>query len=198
MHLRGKRGGSKNRRRSFAAHAALIAKYHTLEKQIARAASKKERVHLQRKQTALGRLGMYQNQSTMGGAVLRRGESSKCVKILRELYPEPHPKLRLLDVGAIAGTAYTKWSSWIDTTSIDLQPRAAHVAQSDFFDWPVPTSNHERFDVVCLSLVINFVGELKKRGTLHVRSLIQATCCCMLTITCAREAMSTLCCLSHA
>jgi 25S rRNA (adenine2142-N1)-methyltransferase len=34
-------------------------------------------------------------------------------------------QLRLLDVGAIAGTSYADWS-WIETTCIDLNPQADH------------------------------------------------------------------------
>ena len=60
-------------------------------------------------QQALGGLEVYQNQSTTGGAVLRGGESSKwCAKILMELWPFSR-RIQLLDVGAIAGTAYAKW-----------------------------------------------------------------------------------------
>lgn len=163
---RGKRGGAKNRRRARAAapHAEKIARYHTLEKQIARAADPGERAALVEEQERLGGLAVYQDQSTTGGDKLRGGESGKwCAKVLREVLPDG-AHIRLLDVGAIAGTAYTKWRSWIDTTSIDLNPRAPHVAKCDFFDWPLPASDAERYDVVSLSLVVNFVGDLHRRG----------------------------------
>lgn len=164
---RGKRGGAKHRRRPPAPiateHARAISRYHALEKQIARA-TKSEKEALLAEQQALGGLETYQNQSTTGGAVLRGGESSKwCSKILMELWPLSR-RIQLLDVGAIAGTAYAKWKHKFDVTSIDIQPRAPQVIPSDFFDFPLPTKEEERFDVVGLSLVINFVGDLSKRG----------------------------------
>jgi len=106
--------------------------------------------------------------------------------------------LKLLDVGAIAGTAcefHITFESfaldsqinasphtfadasqpWIDTTSIDLNPQAPHVIKSNFFDFPIPDSSNDDdlFDVVSLSLVMNFEGSLVNRGTsyfFHLRS----------------------------
>ena len=67
-------------------------------------------------------------------------------------------------MGAISGTAYAKWS-WIEATSIDLNPRAPSVIKADFFTLPTPATGEE-YDVVCLSLVLNFVGSLEDRGLL--------------------------------
>lgn len=161
---RGRRGGVKNRKKTAVshAHAQHIARYHTLEKQIARTTDEAERAALLAEQRALGGLAAYQDQSNTGAAVVRGGESAKwSAKVLKELL-QPDTPLRLLDVGAIAGTAYAKYK-WIAPTYIDLNPRAEHVHQSDFFDWPVPSAA-ERYDVVGLSLVLNFVGDLAKRG----------------------------------
>lgn len=154
---RGKRGGSKGRSRM---HAKSIAQYHVLEKQIAQTTDTHARHELEAQQEALGGLSVYQDQSSTGASKLRGGESAKwCVKMLRELC-EPGTRVKVLDVGAFAGTSYAKWQSWIDATYIDLNPRAAHVHQSDFFSWPIG----EKYDVVGLSLVINFVGDLRQRG----------------------------------
>ncbi|KAJ3414414.1 hypothetical protein HDV05_006595 [Chytridiales sp. JEL 0842] len=76
----------------------------------------------------------------------------------------PKPKLKLLDVGALNGETYAKQSSWIETTSIDLNPQHPNVQQQDFFERPVPTSDSEKFHVLCFSLVVNFVGDPAKRG----------------------------------
>ncbi|GAA5989041.1 hypothetical protein JCM5350_003637 [Sporobolomyces pararoseus] len=91
--------------------------------------------------------------------------------------PKQRRKLKLLDVGAIAGTAYAS-EAWIDTTSIDLNPQAPHVIKSNFFDFPIPTpstSEDELFDVVSLSLVMNFEGSLINRGhfLLHAHSYLK-------------------------
>ena len=71
-------------------------------------------------------------------------------------------QLRLLDVGAIGGTSYNDWK-WIEATSIDLNPQAKHVQKYDFFDFPLPGKDDKLYDVVGLSLVLNFVGDLRKR-----------------------------------
>lgn len=65
-----------------------------------------------------------------------------------------------MDVGALSGTAYDKYD-WIETISIDLNPRSDHVLKYDFFDFPF---DQEKFNVVALSLVVNFVGDLTDRG----------------------------------
>ena len=79
-----------------------------------------------------------------------------------ELVADESTQIRLLDVGAIAGTAYADYS-WVDATCIDLNSQAPNVTQCDFFDYPVPPPD-KLFDVVGLSLVINFVGSLTQRG----------------------------------
>lgn len=40
----------------------------------------------------------------------------------------------------------------------------------DFLEMPVPNSQEELFDVVCLSLVVNFVGDPTQRGEILRRS----------------------------
>ncbi|SHO80128.1 Similar to S.cerevisiae protein BMT2 (Nucleolar S-adenosylmethionine-dependent rRNA methyltransferase) [Malassezia sympodialis ATCC 42132] len=171
---RGKRGGAKHRKSSKAGaavseHAKVIAQYHALEKKIARAPPD-ERAQLVAEQRALGGLAAYQDQSSTGGAVVRGGESGKwCVKVLKELWPLSR-KVRLLDVGAIAGTAYAAWPGFVETTSMDLHPRADHVIACDFFDFPVPADDAHKFDVVGLSLVLNFVGDLHRRGAMLVHA----------------------------
>ncbi|WFD28783.1 25S rRNA (adenine(2142)-N(1))-methyltransferase [Malassezia nana] len=173
---RGRRGGVKHRKPAAAStHAQVIAQYHALEKQLARA-TPEERDKLRAAQRALGGLAVYQDQSVTGGAVDRGGESGKwCVKVLKELWPLSR-KIRLLDVGAIAGTAYARWPGLVDVTSLDLQPRADHVIQSDFFDFPVPNDDMEKYDVVGLSLVLNFVGDLHRRGAMlaHAHQYLRA------------------------
>ncbi|GAA5880456.1 hypothetical protein JCM3774_005199 [Rhodotorula dairenensis] len=72
-------------------------------------------------------------------------------------------KLRLLDIGAIAGTAYTGYP-WISTTSIDLNPQSDSVLRYNFFEFPVPQADADKYDIVALSLVMNYEGSLVNRG----------------------------------
>lgn len=125
----------------------------------------------------LGGLVVYQKASIVGE---KRFNSSSyflnsmggCLKKLRKDLNRP---LQLLDVGAL-GENYVKERSWIHTTAIDLHPTCTFVKQADFFDLPQANSsekvNHGTeitipaggFDIIALSLVINFVGDPTKRG----------------------------------
>lgn len=142
-------------RQAAPAHAASIAKFHALEKKIAQARPEERRALLVERED-LGGLQTYQDASKRGA---KFGETSKW---LVEQLEKRHGRrrTRLLDVGAISGTAYKKYTSF-EVVSIDLHPQADQVIQADFFDFPVPQTP---FDVVALSLVVNFVGDISKRG----------------------------------
>jgi len=96
-------------------------------------------------------------------------------------------RIRLLDVGSLSNH-YLPYSDLIDCTAIDLNPQHPSVKKMDFFDMPVPRSNRTAsisesgssqngdgddglYDVVVLSLVLNFVGDRSKRGLMIQRSL---------------------------
>ncbi|KAF9427164.1 hypothetical protein BGZ94_005366 [Podila epigama] len=116
----------------------------------------------------LGGLDMYQKASTLGQSKQRGGDSSKWfIPILESCHPDMNkkvdPPLRLLDVGALSPHNYQKYSSWIHTTPIDLNPQDPLITKMDFLEMPVP-SKENMFDVVCLSLVVNFVGDPTQRG----------------------------------
>jgi 25S rRNA (adenine2142-N1)-methyltransferase len=78
-------------------------------------------------------------------------------------------QLRLLDVGALSGTAYAKFP-WISPCYIDLNPQNDNVIKSDFFSFPVPSEDEEKYDCVSLSLVANFEGDLVRRGEMLIHA----------------------------
>ncbi|KAL6052435.1 25S rRNA (adenine2142-N1)-methyltransferase [Balamuthia mandrillaris] len=111
-------------------------------------------------------------------------------------------KLRLLDVGAITNH-YSKESNWLQVTAIDLHPQDPSVLQADFFEFApillrsrLPATATEQqeeaekeatgaeeespeggcFDVIVLSLVLNFVGDPRRRGEMlcHCANLLKA------------------------
>ncbi|KAJ3251387.1 hypothetical protein HK103_002434 [Boothiomyces macroporosus] len=73
------------------------------------------------------------------------------------------PNMKMLDVGAISGEVYIKYQ-FLKVTSIDLNSQSPLVIKQDFFLRPIPATQAEKFDIVCLSLVINFVPEAEDRG----------------------------------
>ena len=180
-----------------AAHAQKIAAFHTLEKQLARA-NACEHAAIVAQQQELGGLESYQEASKTGA---RHGETSKwLIGKLQEI--RGRGMLSLLDVGAIGGTSYNL--RWIRPTYIDLLPQAAHVLQADFLEYPVPD---DLFDVVSLSLVLNFLGDIHKRCTtipaLHLfgRDVLtlpsQLQCFGVHTFSLSLKVTYTLCCLVH-
>ncbi|KAG0302067.1 hypothetical protein BGZ97_002511, partial [Linnemannia gamsii] len=117
----------------------------------------------------LGGLDMYQKASTLGQSKQRGGDSSKwLIPVIESCHPQLDKKagkpLRLLDIGALSPHNYQKYTSWIKATPIDLNPQDPLITKMDFLEMPVPTSKDQLFDVVCLSLVVNFVGDPIQRG----------------------------------
>ena len=84
-------------------------------------------------------------------------------------------KLRLLDVGSITDP-FKQYSEILLPDAIDLNPCKSTIIKSDFFSFPKDCLNalppndsasHDKssfYDVVVLSLVLNFVGDPRKRG----------------------------------
>jgi 25S rRNA (adenine2142-N1)-methyltransferase len=70
---------------------------------------------------------------------------------------------RLLEVGALKPDNYVACSSWIDATPIDLRSRHPSILEQDFLLLD-ETENHEKWDSISLSLVLNFVPDARDRG----------------------------------
>lgn len=158
---------SKGKKEANSDHAEKIAKFHALEKKIAQTDDADEKARLREEQ---GGLDAYQDASLFGGDRQRGGESGKwCAEQLEKLRGKETP-IKLLDVGALSGTSYQKYTAWIKATSIDINPRGPNVEKSDFKDFPKPATEEDCFDVVALSLVVNFVGDLKERGRMLIRA----------------------------
>ncbi|CAD6885744.1 unnamed protein product [Tilletia controversa] len=195
------------------AHTTHITQFHALSKRIASpSTTAAERVKLKKELAALGGLEAYQNASLTGAGA--HGESGSWVGNALKTHvfgsspsnekkegegekAAPAKRLRLLDVGAIKGTAYDSFSSWLDVVGIDLNPRSDKVFQADFLNGEVPAhqvgsasssssassaskssaakkelSQDEvapGFDAVSLSLVLNFEGDLAKRAEMLLR-----------------------------
>ncbi|KAJ3118994.1 hypothetical protein HK098_005774 [Nowakowskiella sp. JEL0407] len=155
--------------------AQLISKYHTISKEIAKleTSSIDEKI----KQTKieglkfelenLGGLHSYQRASLKGGnEQIGRGAVALWVSpYLKEHYNTHNngQNFKLLDVGALSSTTYSKLKNYT-VTAIDLNPQSHQVLRQDFMERPIPANNEDKFNVVCLSLVLNFVPSPVKRG----------------------------------
>ena len=82
----------------------------------------------------------------------------------------PGRKLRLLEVGALSPENVCAKSGLFEMERIDLRSRHQSIKEQDFMERPVPSSEaalaREGFDVVSLSLVLNFVPDAAARGAM--------------------------------
>ncbi|KAJ6500430.1 putative methyltransferase-domain-containing protein [Mycena sanguinolenta] len=119
----------------------------------------------------LGGLSFYQRMSAIGQGDDRGGGSERVsIAWLKETYQansegRNHSKvmLNLLEVGALKPDNYASCRSWIKTTPLDLHSRHPSILEQDFLLMDA-TENREKWDVISLSLVLNFVSDAKDRG----------------------------------
>ncbi|TFY68918.1 hypothetical protein EVJ58_g737 [Rhodofomes roseus] len=117
----------------------------------------------------LGGLGAYQRMSSIGQGNDRGGGSEKVlIEWLKEIgvhsaAKEANRKLQVLEVGALLPDNYASCSSWIENTPIDLRSRHPSIQEQDFLLMD-EGSNREKWDIISLSLVVNFVPDARDRG----------------------------------
>ncbi|ESK87534.1 nucleolus protein [Moniliophthora roreri MCA 2997] len=113
----------------------------------------------------LGGLDNYQRMSAIGQGNDRGCGSEKV--LIRWLKEDGMHKLgkrlKLLEVGALKPDNYESCSSWIETTPIDLNSRHPAIMEQDFL---LMDENEHRgnWDIISLSLVVNFVPDAANRG----------------------------------
>ncbi|KAI9592905.1 putative methyltransferase-domain-containing protein [Syncephalis fuscata] len=151
----------------------LIRRYHTLNKELAQCEATNNTIRaceIRDELKTLGGLDAYQSASVKGASFIRGGDTSRwLIKQLTSLDVRSKistDKLRLLDVGALAANNYYRESAWIEVDAVDLNPREKGIRQGDFITMSPPEQLNDRYDIICLSLVVNFVGDIKARGTM--------------------------------
>ncbi|CEP16953.1 hypothetical protein [Parasitella parasitica] len=155
--------------------ARLIRKFHVLNKELAKCKAdpqlaKRER-EITKEMEDIGGLDWYQKASKLGQSKARGGDSSKwLIQTLNShcngLVDQCSKPVKVLDIGAVAPDNYQPYSSWITAKPIDLNPQHPAIEKQDFLLMKPPAKD-DKFDIVCLSLVINFVGDPKDRGTVN-------------------------------
>ena len=162
---------------SSQATRTLIRSHHQLNKKLETAKSKgndAEVEELQKQIEALGGLKSYQQASIQGQSNDRGGDSS--VVLMKWLEPtadalsKVEPKLRLLEVGALSTSNLCSKSGHFDVQRIDLNSQGDGILQQDFMERPLPKSAAEQFDIISLSLVLNYVPDAPGRGEMLKRT----------------------------
>jgi 25S rRNA (adenine2142-N1)-methyltransferase len=164
---------------SSRATRTLIRTHHTIQKEISTAIAAGDyalSAALQAQLDFQGGLETYQRASILGQSSTRGGDSSKVlIDWLEPLLKDPNlkkgafreGKLRLLEVGALSPFNACSRSGMFDVERIDLHSQHPDILEQDFMKRPLPregTLQEAGFDVVSLSLVVNYVGDSAERG----------------------------------
>ncbi|SMY26832.1 unnamed protein product [Zymoseptoria tritici ST99CH_1A5] len=165
---------------SSSATQKIIVSYHQLQKQLAQAIQQNDQPtisHLESQIASLGGLKAYQTASIQGQASDRGGDSSLILMTwlsplkssLKSLAANKTP-LRMLEVGALSTKNACSRSALFDIERIDLNSQSSGITQQDFMLRPLPVSEDEKFDIISLSLVLNFVPSASGRGDMLRRT----------------------------
>lgn len=162
---------------------ALIRVHHTLRKQLSSAISQgndAKAESIKAEIDASGGLKKYQEASIQGQSAKRGGDTSKVLMewlaelgISRGSNKGQHPRLRMLEVGSLSRDNACSRSAMFEMKRIDLHSQHPDIDEQDFMTMPLPGMDvlaHEGFDIVSLSLVVNFVGDAAQRGEMLRRA----------------------------
>lgn len=165
----------------------IIRKHHTLQKRLASALSTGDTQlisSLRAQIEANGGLTLYQRASILGqsaergrdsgtvlhrwiGEAISRGVESREQKVQYE--PRGNEKIRMLEVGALKADNVCSRTPYFSVERIDLQSQHPEIKTQDFMQRPLPSTPEEYFDIVSLSLVLNYVGTPAGRGEMLLR-----------------------------
>ena len=164
---------------SRTATKALINKHHLLEKRKQQAIAKGDRAAeaaISAEIAALGGLEHYQKASLQGQRHDRGGDSSRVLMdwlqpcLLEHKTALKESPLRMLEIGALSTQNACSKSGYFSIERIDLNSQEEGILQQDFMQRPLPKDASERFDVISLSLVLNFVPDPEGRGEMLRRT----------------------------
>ena len=150
---------------------AVIRNHHILHKRLSAAIARCDDTTanaVRQEINSLGGLKRYQDASLAGQGRDRGGDTSAVLVTWLSSYEKMHKNagLRMLEVGALsvdnACARCDLFGGGIER--IDLTSRHPGIKEQDFMEKPPPKSEEEAFDVISLSLVVNFVGDLDGRG----------------------------------
>ncbi|KAL2022288.1 hypothetical protein VTK56DRAFT_5686 [Thermocarpiscus australiensis] len=157
---------------------ALINRHHLLEKRRRQAIAKGDKAEeeaIEAEIRALGGIERYQEASLQGQRHDRGGDSSRVLMqwlqpCLSSQLTVSGRRLRMLEVGALSTQNACSKSGHFEVERIDLNSQEDGILQQDFMERPLPRDESELFDIVSLSLVLNFVPDPRERGEMLRRT----------------------------
>jgi len=118
-----------------------------------------------------GGLEAYQQASLQGQALDRGGDTSKV--LLEWLQPDLESDTetyRVLEVGALSTSNACSRHKAFAVTRIDLHSQTKGIEEQDFMERPLPLTSADTFDIISLSLVVNYVPSASGRGQMLRRT----------------------------
>ena len=154
----------------------IIRSHHTLHKAHAKAVENEDAARadeIGNRIAANGGLQSYQLASTLGQSSDRGGDSSKVLvdwlKPVFQVASAQIERLRLLEIGALGTKNACSQIGGLEVMRIDLRSQQPGIQEIDFMLLPEPKLRTDRFDIISLSLVLNFVPEPYARGEMLKR-----------------------------
>ncbi|QIW98388.1 hypothetical protein AMS68_003906 [Peltaster fructicola] len=162
---------------SAAATRTLIRSHHRLHKELHKATTTGDATKAQALQQEIDKLGglkSYQQASILGQSKDRGGDSSiVLMQWLQEAAMDiksANYKPRLLEVGALSTSNACSKSNLFDIERIDLNSQEVGILRQDFMQRPLPKRESEHFEIISLSLVLNYVPDAMQRGDMLKRT----------------------------
>jgi 25S rRNA (adenine2142-N1)-methyltransferase len=157
----------------------VITGFHQLRRQSELAAQKSDKEQLKSISTkldALGGIESYQEASLQGQKNERGGDTSRMLvnwmsSIVSDGAVKGRKPLRLLEIGALSTQNACARSGYFDIDRIDLNSQSPGILRQDFMQRPLAEDASQCFDVISLSLVLNFVATPKARGAMLQRTV---------------------------
>ena len=154
---------------------SLIRSHHKLQKAYTQALkddNESKAREIEAEITAQGGLAKYQLASTQGQSAERGGDSSRVLvewlqPILQGAHEGSH-RFRVLEVGALSTKNACSRVSCLDVRRIDLKSQDPGIEEIDFMKMAVPRDG-EKFHMISLSLVLNYVSDPASRGEMLAR-----------------------------
>lgn len=180
---------SKHAALSSKATRTLIRSHHQLLKaraQAERAGDAARMSSIDAQIQANGGLESYQTASKLGQSLDRGGDSSKLlldwIKPQLSEWNTTLPKLRVLEVGALSTKNACSRTPTFDVSRIDLNSQEPGILKQDFMERPLPSTDAERFHLISLSLVLNYVPDATGRGEMLKRCVKFLTSECPISL----------------
>ena len=167
-----------NKKASLSSKAArsVIHNYHQLQKRRTKALADKDLATAEALASKIedqGGIDLYQQASLKGQSSERGGDTSKILKTWLQPILESEAlkqvKLRMLEIGALSKSNAFSSLDLFKITRIDLNAQERGIQKQDFMERPLPKDETERFDIISLSLVLNYVSDPFARGEMLLR-----------------------------